>query len=264
MNKALINKYKTEFDHWLKDGKLLYNCGQTWIECLKSFRWDNDIRNDLQFIINDEYVEFRKALAEGKIVEVLTDATNINRTYWDATVEVESYLRKKGAYQHFKFQLDNPSVDRRNYLFYVDCGEDYPKGFINGCRKTSEDDLYNYTYKTLDNVFTWVKTNIIDTNIEVKNYRIKQEEQFKVGDWLFDLQYNKYYQIVNVLEEKVETVQFRVYKSAINGVHYELWKPKPGELVIMETDDYSTGFTVTPWEENAKFSPVPFLGELPK
>lgn len=70
MNKELIKKYKTEFDHWLNGGKLLYNCGQSWIECLKSFRWDNDVRNDLQFIINDEYVEFRKALVEGKTLQL--------------------------------------------------------------------------------------------------------------------------------------------------------------------------------------------------
>lgn len=70
MNKDLIKKYKPEFDHWLNGGKLLYNCGQSWIECLKVFRWDNDVRNDLQFIINDEYVEFRKALVEGKTLQL--------------------------------------------------------------------------------------------------------------------------------------------------------------------------------------------------
>lgn len=266
MNKELIKKYKAEFEHTLNDKEITFkflddNLG--WRNPTILFPINYDKLNIL-IVKNDEYVEFRKALAEGKTVEVLTDTTNINRTYWDATLEVESYLRKKGAHQYFKFQLDNPSTDRGNYLFYVDCGEDYPKGFINGCSISKEDNLYNYTYKTLDNVYTWIKTQNIDTNIEVKNYRIKQEEQFKVGDWLFDLQYNKYYQIINILEDKVEIATFRVWKSAINDIDYKIWKPKPGELVIMETEDYSTGFTVTPCEENSKFIPVPFTGELPK
>lgn len=73
MNKALIKKYKAEFEHWMNGGKLLYNCGNVWIEVLSGFRWDNNVRNDYQFIIDDEYVEFRKALAEGKTIQYYVD-----------------------------------------------------------------------------------------------------------------------------------------------------------------------------------------------
>lgn len=198
MNKELIKKYKKEFEHWVNEGKLLcYTEVEGPYYEVSDATWE--FACDVGFIINDEYVEFRKALAEGKTVEVLTEESNINRKYW--------------------------SLD----------------------------------------VYTWTKTQDIDTNIEVKNYRIKPEEaDIKVDEYIYDIQKNKYYRIVNVLEEKVETTTFRVWKSAINGVHYKLWKPKPGELVIMKTDDYSIGFTVTLWEENSKFTPVPFIGELPE
>lgn len=73
MNKELIKKYKAEFDHYLNGGKLLYNCGDVWIEVLSGFRWDNDVRDDYQFIIYDEYVEYRKALAEGKTIQYYVD-----------------------------------------------------------------------------------------------------------------------------------------------------------------------------------------------
>ena len=74
MNKELINKYKPEFDHWLNEGKLLY-------KHTNSNAWRNDEPWDYSpdyvtaIIINDEYVEFRKALVEGKTVQA-----NIN--YW--------------------------------------------------------------------------------------------------------------------------------------------------------------------------------------
>lgn len=267
MNKELIKKYKKEFDYWVNDGTLLVadSYEKRWITLTKNVWLCETTTKNLLIIIDDKYVELRKALAEGKTVEVLTDTMNIDRTYWDATLEVESYLRKKGAHQYFKFQSDYPSADRKKYLFYVDCGGDYPKGFINGCSKTSEDNLDNYTYKTLDNVYAWVKTQEIDTNIEVKNYRIKPDEyDIKVGDYIYDIQRNKYYIVENVLADKLETKLFRVWKSSIDGVYYKLWKPKQGELVIMKTNDYSTGFTVTTWEENSKFTPVPFTGELPE
>ena len=70
MNKTLIRQYKTEFDHWLDGGKLqakfVYD---QWEEAPKdvfSYSMVNFI-----LVIDDEYVEFRKALAEGKTVEYL-------------------------------------------------------------------------------------------------------------------------------------------------------------------------------------------------
>lgn len=84
MNKALILKYKTEFDYWLNGGnvQVYYKKDDEpkWLtdeECIEYEGHDNFshiIRNSLEpedvlIIIDDEYIEFRKALAEGKIVE---------------------------------------------------------------------------------------------------------------------------------------------------------------------------------------------------
>ena len=70
MNKELIKKYKAEFDHWLiNDGNLLskHINDENWYDAPNpSFT-----NVDVTYIINDEYVELRKALAEGKPVEVL-------------------------------------------------------------------------------------------------------------------------------------------------------------------------------------------------
>ena len=75
MNKQLINKYKLEFDHWLNGGSTLLGIRNL---VSSTIRWYPSIRDpfeeestsgELLVIINDEYVEFRKALAEGKIIQ---------------------------------------------------------------------------------------------------------------------------------------------------------------------------------------------------
>ena len=69
MHKELIKKYKAEFNHWLNDGKLQakFN-GNSWIEAPKDIFAFNYVANFI-LVIDDEFVEFRKALAEGKTVQ---------------------------------------------------------------------------------------------------------------------------------------------------------------------------------------------------
>ena len=69
MNKELINKYKSEFDHWLNGGKLLcYTEVDGPYYEVTDEKWD--FIYDIGFIINDEFVEFRKALAKGKTIQL--------------------------------------------------------------------------------------------------------------------------------------------------------------------------------------------------
>lgn len=74
MNKELIKKYKAEFDHWLNGGRLLskHINNKDWYEAT-----DPSFSNiNVSYVIYDEYVELRKALAEGKTVQYRN--TNIN------------------------------------------------------------------------------------------------------------------------------------------------------------------------------------------
>ena len=86
MNKELIKKYKAEFDHWLNGGKILYASYDldeknysAWYELHHECKWDYNNAYRFKFIINDEFVEFRKALAEGKIVQYNFGNYGINR-----------------------------------------------------------------------------------------------------------------------------------------------------------------------------------------
>ena len=69
MNKQLIKKYKPEFDHWLNEGSVIINFDLGWCQIATEFDWSCNISVDALLVINDEYVEFRKALIEGKIIQ---------------------------------------------------------------------------------------------------------------------------------------------------------------------------------------------------
>lgn len=68
MNKELIKKYKDEFEYWLLTNNCLLKTKVegNWIEVTES-TWN--LSEDNLIVKNDEYVEFRKALAEGKTIE---------------------------------------------------------------------------------------------------------------------------------------------------------------------------------------------------
>ena len=69
MDKELIKKYKQEFEHWLAGGELLFmpEDKQTWFNTLIS-EIDWSIKGI--YVINDNYVQLRIALAEGKTIQV--------------------------------------------------------------------------------------------------------------------------------------------------------------------------------------------------
>jgi hypothetical protein len=78
MIKELIKTHKAEFDHWMNGGTLLYRHFDhkkqefhEWEICDGGFLWNVKPTNLPCLIINDKYVEFRKALAEGKKIEIL-------------------------------------------------------------------------------------------------------------------------------------------------------------------------------------------------
>ena len=79
MNKELILKYKNEFDYWVNGGNLLCftEVYGPYYEVTDE-KWD--FVCDIEFIIDDVYVEFRKALAEGKTIQFNFGNSGPNKT----------------------------------------------------------------------------------------------------------------------------------------------------------------------------------------
>ena len=222
MNKELIKKYKIEFDHYIDGGSIIARivtsdeddfCYTVWyeVDALALDNWKADYLFNLtdkqiafykpQFIINDKYVELRKALLENKTIQILDV---INQTHIGLGFEYE--------WRDSKSLISSSSFS-----------------------------------KPLD------------------KYRIKPEPTIKVDDWLFNLQYKTYHRVNKVLSDKVELNEFNVLLSAIDNHNYKLWKPQLNEWCIIDsepaTDHYY--FTVQKWEENAKWTPIPYTGPIP-
>ena len=70
MNKKLIKNNKEAFDYWLNGGKLLIrdNNEDIWIN-ITEVHWDMN-HETVSIIINDEFSELRKALCDGKTIDV--------------------------------------------------------------------------------------------------------------------------------------------------------------------------------------------------
>ena len=89
MSKEVIKKYKAEFDHWLDEGSILCrskaNLQESWNEIKEPLWLDIYL-----YIINDEYVEFRKAFADGKKIEFL-DTVDYSWTTWEPSVGFGSH-----------------------------------------------------------------------------------------------------------------------------------------------------------------------------
>ena len=84
MNKELIKTYKAEFDYWLDGGEVLFFYCEDWYsstynpEMVFNHSRPDDVK---YYVINDEFVEIRKALAEGKTIQYNPLYASTNR--WD-------------------------------------------------------------------------------------------------------------------------------------------------------------------------------------
>ena len=76
MNKELIKDNKEAFDHWLNGGELLIrnNDEDIWIN-MTEVHWDMNYKT-VSIIINDEFSELRKALCNGKTIQIYYEFSN--------------------------------------------------------------------------------------------------------------------------------------------------------------------------------------------
>lgn len=119
MNKALILKYKTEFDYWLNGGNVqayyIKDSKPNWTtdeKCIEYGGYDNFSRiiqnllgtNDVLIVIDDEYVELRKAGADGKQLQVSYDNGKIwyDKSYKKISWSSSQLVRIKPEAPKFK------------------------------------------------------------------------------------------------------------------------------------------------------------------
>ena len=124
MNKELIKTYFKEFEHWINGGKVLskYTLLPEWSDCQNEDIWripDENISKVL-IVINDEFVEFRKALAEGKIVQYNFGNYGINRkdfpnTWKDLNLSI-GILADRACPENYRIKLDEPKFQIGDWI----------------------------------------------------------------------------------------------------------------------------------------------------
>ena len=130
MNKKIINKYKAEFDYWLNGGSLcIYRTDtEEFWEPTTILNWDPSKPETILYIINDKYVEFRKALAEGKVIEYLGQSSNV----WHEVQEPDFNLHPTC----YRIKPDEPKFKLGGFVRYIHTT--YPRALeinnINGNR----------------------------------------------------------------------------------------------------------------------------------
>ena len=114
MNKELIKTYKAEFDYWLNGGKILYASYDldeknytAWYELHHDCKWDHNNAYRFKFIINDEYVEFRKALAEGKTILMYCKYDGVP-PFWDDMTEVIKSIGFVTTKDNYRIKPEEP------------------------------------------------------------------------------------------------------------------------------------------------------------
>ncbi len=139
MNLELIRKYETEFLHMLHGGTLLGRVMTSdeddemytiWYKVddkvLALEKWTSDYLFRLsdkeceyykpQFIINDEYVDFRKALAEGRTVQYMNSNGEIKSLDdWDNI----GWKKFKGCVENYRIKPNEPKFKVGDYVRYI-------------------------------------------------------------------------------------------------------------------------------------------------
>jgi hypothetical protein len=127
MNKELIKKYKAEFDYWLNGGSLcIYRTDteQFW-EPTTILNWDPVTPETVVYIINDKYVKFRKALAEGKTIQIYDvikqhiSNPNLDEYGWR---DFKSLTQSSAFYKsvdNYRIKPEEPQFKVGDYVRYI-------------------------------------------------------------------------------------------------------------------------------------------------
>lgn len=193
--KDLINKYKIEFDYWCTGGRLQAKFDWWWTEedsqkedgtDLFEFALKNNLTLDqVIFVIDDNYVELRKALAEGKTIQ-LNEAekfSDSNRGWSDLSCTSLGYSKDLFPVDYYRIKPEEPKFRVGDYIRRS--GYDVNIGQIKEiCKDENEEVIGFFTEKyffTKEQSKLWVpKEN--EWCLFKKNNSIYALAQFEAGD----------------------------------------------------------------------------------
>lgn len=141
MNKELVNKFKKEFDYWLKGNIILVYDNGKWVDIGENTNIWEIAHNEARFVINDKYVKFRKAILEGETVQCCLlpnpDMQSgiefiANRESQWKNIE-ESHFIKGYATSHYRIKPNEPKIKIGDWVREIITGK-ISKANINNIR----------------------------------------------------------------------------------------------------------------------------------
>ena len=152
MNKKLIKDNKEAFDYWLNGGELLIrnNDENIWIN-MTEVHWDMN-HETVSIIINDEYSHLRKALCDGKTIQIWEV---IEQHVSDSSKDIYGWKDFKSFKPHSPFggEIHNYRIKPKESEFKV--GDFVRNESISLVKQYSLSDL-EYD-KTATNINNWIK-----------------------------------------------------------------------------------------------------------
>ncbi len=139
MNLELIRKYEKEFLHMLHGGELLFHSSHHggWYNLLEDYQWDDSLEitekcNDYGFVINDEYVEYRKALAEGRHIQFF----NTKDSLYDSSKPLHTWqdidkIYTQGRPSDYRIKPEEDKFKVGDYVRYIHTNSPKPLRIIN-------------------------------------------------------------------------------------------------------------------------------------
>ena len=122
MNKELIKKYKEEFDWWLDGGSIVIyrkDTNEFW-DATTMLSWDPKLPiDDIVYIINDEYIEFRKALAKGKTLQHISASTG-EWVDFNTGFEYTPSSAFRANIEHYRIKPDEPQFSIGDWIRHPD------------------------------------------------------------------------------------------------------------------------------------------------
>jgi len=146
----LVKKYKKEFDYLVNGGSVWFryriiegsegNVGMTvwYLSNVVDTEWEENTTDywslpytDLQVVINDKYVEFRKALAEGKVIQVDKamfydedfDGLDSDGSYW---IDIATSQPTFGLQPHcYRIKPAEPKFRLGDWITNIETNETY-------------------------------------------------------------------------------------------------------------------------------------------
>ena len=215
MNKELIKTYKAEFDHWLNGGEVLFFYWGDWFSSTDNPKtvFNHINPDDVKcYVINDKFIEIRKALAEGRTIQYNFGNYGINRKdFPDSWKDLDpsiGILADRTCPENYRVKPEEPKFKVGDWVVYT--GGGYCDGEILQITKIDEKGFC--TFGSYNKLYHFNK---------LRRWKPKPDEWCWVCDDKTQIPYLRKFVCINIATNTPAAYSYKVeYESDIVSYNY--------------------------------------------